>query len=83
MGFRAKSNLWRIRFRKAWKQVRAAAHSDDGQANHGQEIIMDEKTKPVPATENAGELTEEEIAEVTGGFNPQPDPPGHHDNRDF
>lgn len=36
---------------------------------------MDEKTKPVAETETDRELTEQEIEEVTGGFNPQPDPP--------
>ena len=30
----------------------------------------------VPVNENDRELSEREIAEVTGGFNPQPDPPG-------
>jgi hypothetical protein len=37
---------------------------------------MDEKTKPVPEIDEDRELTEHEIEEVTGGFNPQPDPPG-------
>ena len=37
---------------------------------------MDEETKPVPETDK--ELTEQEIEEVTGGFNPQPDPPGRY-----
>ena len=37
---------------------------------------MDEKTKPVPETETDKELSEQEIEEVAGGFNPQPDPPG-------
>ena len=46
--------------------------------DNGQETIMDEKTTPVPQTETDKELTEREIAEVTGGFNPQPDPPGAH-----
>jgi len=32
-----------------------------------------DETKPEPADV---ELTEAEIAEVAGGFNPQPDPPG-------
>jgi hypothetical protein len=39
---------------------------------------MEEKTKPVSETERDRELSEQEIAEVTGGFNPQPDPPGAH-----
>jgi hypothetical protein len=50
---------------------------------YGQEIIMDEKTKPVSETEKDRELTEKEIAEVTGGFNPQPDPPGVHRGSEF
>jgi hypothetical protein len=36
---------------------------------------MDEKTKSVSENETDRELTEQEIEEVTGGFNPQPDPP--------
>jgi hypothetical protein len=41
-------------------------------------MSMDEKTKPVPETEGDRELTEQETEEVTGGFNPQPDPPGRY-----
>ena len=29
-----------------------------------------------PETKPAGELTEEQAEEISGGFNPQPDPPG-------
>jgi hypothetical protein len=39
---------------------------------------MDEETKQVPEIETERELTEQEIEEVTGGFNPQPDPPGRY-----
>ncbi len=38
----------------------------------------DDKAK-APATapkKNSSELTEKELGEVAGGFNPQPDPPG-------
>jgi hypothetical protein len=34
--------------------------------------------QPVPiADEDKKELREPEVDSVTGGFNPQPDPPGH------
>jgi hypothetical protein len=39
---------------------------------------MEEKTNPVPESETDKQLTEQEIAAVTGGFNPQPDPPGRY-----
>jgi hypothetical protein len=48
-------------------------HLNDERPGKGQEIVMDEKTKPVPETDK--ELTEQEIEEVTGGFNPQPTHP--------
>jgi hypothetical protein len=41
---------------------------------------INEATKPVSENETDREVTDQEIAEVTGGFNPQPDPPGA-DNR--
>ena len=53
------------------KQFQPTRHKD----NDSQEIIMEEQTNPVPETETDRELTEQEIAEVAGGFNPQPDPP--------
>jgi hypothetical protein len=39
---------------------------------------MSETQKSVAETENDREITEQEATEVTGGFNPQPDPPGRH-----
>jgi hypothetical protein len=43
-----------------------------------EEERMNETQKSVPETENDREITEQEATEVTGGFNPQPDPPGRH-----
>jgi hypothetical protein len=37
---------------------------------------INEATKAVSEKETDREATEQEIAEVAGGFNPQPDPPG-------
>ena len=37
---------------------------------------MDEQTKPLTETNTETELTKEEQDKVTGGFNPQHDPPG-------
>lgn len=37
---------------------------------------MSETQNRVPESENEGEINEQEASQVTGGFNPQPDPPG-------
>lgn len=38
---------------------------------------MEETTKPLSETESEKEeLTQKEIEQVAGGFNPQPEPPG-------
>jgi hypothetical protein len=62
------------------KQTRFDKHLVVARWNACGENTVNETNKPILNTEaepeTDREMTEQEITEVAGGFNPQPDPPG-------